>query len=99
MEAGLPYYSSQALPGRYRIKQGVWASKQRGADMYVTRQGEQGIVQHRSERLFRDSDDWFFAIRRGVDQGPFTSEMEARLALREFIEEQLQFERNLAAEL
>ena len=64
--------------------------------MYVNRQGEQGYVQQRSERLFKDSDDWFFAIRRGVDQGPFTSEMEARLALREFIEEQLQFEMSFA---
>ena len=65
--------------------------------MYVKRHGEQGIVQQRNERLFRDNGDWFFAIRRGVDQGPFTSEMEARLALREFIEEQLQFEYQLAA--
>ena len=65
--------------------------------MYVHRQGEQGFVQQRSERLFKDSDDWFFAIRRGVDQGPFTSEMEARLALREFIEEQLEFEESLTA--
>lgn len=74
------------------------AHKQGEATMYVNRQGEQGFVQQRSERLFKDSDDWFFAIRRGVDQGPFTSEMEARLALREFIEEQLQFEMSLAVE-
>lgn len=66
--------------------------------MDVKRYGEQGYVQHRSERLFQDGGDWFFAIRRGVDQGPYTSEMEARMALREFIEEQLQFELRLTAE-
>lgn len=66
--------------------------------MDVNRYGEQGNVQLRSERLFQEGSDWFFAIRRGVDQGPYTSEMEARLALREFIEEQLQFEMTLAAE-
>ncbi len=66
--------------------------------MDVKRHGEQGTVQQRSERLFQDGGDWFFAIRRGVDQGPYTNEMEARLALREFIEEQLQFEHILTAE-
>jgi len=65
--------------------------------MVVNRQGEQGWVQQRSERLFQDGDDWYFAIRHGVEQGPYTNEMEARLALREFIEEQLQFEHSLAA--
>jgi hypothetical protein len=65
--------------------------------VYVKRHGEQGTVQQRSERLFKESGDWFFAVRHGVDQGPYTSEMEARLALREFIEEQLQFEHGLAA--
>ncbi|MDH5445449.1 MAG: DUF6316 family protein [Gammaproteobacteria bacterium] len=66
--------------------------------MNVNRYGEQGWVQQRSERLFKDGGGWFFAIRRGVDQGPYDSEMEARMALREFIEEQLQFEMCLAAE-
>ena len=65
--------------------------------MNVNRYGEQGRVQQRSERLYQDGGDWFFAIRRGVDQGPYTTELEARLALREFIEEQLRFEHNLAA--
>jgi len=66
--------------------------------MNVNRHGEHGMVQQRSERLFHDGSDWFFATRRGVDQGPYTNEMEARLALREFIEEQLQFECHLKAE-
>ena len=67
--------------------------------MEVKRHGEQGWVLQRSDRLFQEGGDWFFAVRRGVDQGPYTNEMEARLALREFIEEQLQFEYHLAAEL
>ena len=66
--------------------------------MNVNRHSEQGQVLQRSERLFQDGGDWFFAIRRGVDQGPYANEMEARLALREFIEEQLQFEDRIAAE-
>lgn len=66
--------------------------------MRVNRQGEQGQVLQRSERLFRDGGDGFFAIRRGVEQGPYTTEMEARLALRGFIEEQLQFEHAFTAE-
>ena len=66
--------------------------------MSVNRYGENRIFQQRKNRLYQDGGDWFFAIRRGVDQGPYTSEMEARLALREFIEEQLQFEHKLSAE-
>ena len=66
--------------------------------MHVSRHGEQGTVRQRSDRLYQERGDWFFAIRHGVDQGPFTSEMEARMALREFIEEQLQFEMSLTAE-
>jgi len=65
--------------------------------MSVNRHGEQGWVQERGDRLFQEDGDWYFAIRRGIDQGPFISEMEARLALREFIEEQLQFEYSLTA--
>lgn len=66
--------------------------------MDVKRHSEQGQTLLRSERLFRDGGDWYFAIRRGVDQGPYTSEMDARLALREFIEEQLRLEYRMAAE-
>ena len=78
---------------------GVWGLiLQEVTTMEVNRHGEQGVVRLRNERLFQDGGGWYFAIRRGVDQGPYTSEMEARLALREFIEEQLQFEMILSAE-
>lgn len=40
----------------------------------------------------------FLPFAGGVDQGPYTNETEARLALRVFIEEQLQFEEKIAAE-
>lgn len=56
------------------------------------RHGEVGAVPLRNERIYIYNGDWYFSIRRGVDQGPFANETEARGALREFIEEQLHFE-------
>lgn len=59
------------------------------------RHGEVCTVPFRNERFYTHKGDWYFSIRRGVDQGPFVSEIEARGALREFIEEQLHFEEQL----
>lgn len=61
----------------------------------LNRHGEVGAVPLRNERFYLHRKDWYFSIRRGVDQGPFASEIEARGALREFIEEQLLFEHQL----
>ncbi|MDH5409048.1 MAG: DUF6316 family protein [Gammaproteobacteria bacterium] len=70
------------LSGEYRIRQ-------------VNRHGESKEVPIRNERFYLHREDWYFTIRRGVDQGPFASEHEAREALRNFIEEQLEFEHQL----
>jgi len=70
------------LAGEYRIRQ-------------INRHGESKEVPIRNDRLYLHRGDWYFTIRRGIDQGPFASEYEAREALRGFIEEQLQFEHQL----
>ena len=57
--------------------------------MYGNRHGEQGGVPERRERFYQVGHDWYFTIRKGLDQGPYESEIEARLALREFIQSQL----------
>ena len=57
--------------------------------MYGNRHGEQGGVPERRERFYQAGHGWYFTIRKGLDQGPYESEIEARLALREFIQSQL----------
>ncbi|MDH5181980.1 MAG: DUF6316 family protein [Gammaproteobacteria bacterium] len=61
----------------------------------LNRHGEVGAVPFRNERFYTHRGEWFFSVRRGVDQGPYASEIEARGALREFIEAQLHFEYQL----
>ncbi len=51
--------------------------------------------QRSRDRFYRVGDDWFFAIRRGVDQGPYQTREDAQRALRLFIEEELRFESRL----
>lgn len=43
----------------------------------------------RSERFYQVGGEWFFAVRRGPDRGPFASKEEAHAALRTYIVEQL----------
>jgi len=43
----------------------------------------------RSERFYQAGDEWFFAVRRGPDRGPYGSKEEAQAALRIYILEQL----------
>lgn len=59
------------------------------------RHGETGAVQFRSERFYKISDEWWFAIRRGPDQGPYPTRTAARKALIKFINDQIEFERQL----
>ncbi len=37
------------------------------------------------DRFFRVEDKWYFAVRRGPDQGPFASRNEASVALQQFL--------------
>ena len=64
-------------------------------DNTTHRHGEYGLIPPRQSRLFKMGEDWFFAIRRGVDQGPYATESDARAALSQFIREQLAFEQSL----
>lgn len=62
----------------------------------ANRFGESGLIPLRSRRIYRLDGEWFFAIRRGVDQGPYSSEKAARDALVQFIRDQLEFERRIS---
>ncbi|MDZ7661426.1 DUF6316 family protein [Thiohalophilus sp.] len=48
----------------------------------------------RSERFYEGNGEWFFAVRKGPDRGPFASKEEARAALRTYIVEQLAEEKH-----
>ena len=63
------------------------------------RQNEDKIALNRNERFYCMNDEWFFAIRRGPDQGPYPSRDVAQAALKKFIAEELAIERRLEAEL
>jgi len=65
---------------------------------HPNRMSEAGNIPFRSDRFFCTEGEWFFAIRRGPDQGPYASKEEAREALKIFIEDQLSLERRLQAE-
>ena len=60
------------------------------------RHGESGRIPARTERFFQYGDEWYFSIRRGVDQGPYPSMEEAHRALNDFIDEEITFEATLA---
>lgn len=59
------------------------------------RHGEEGAVLYRSSRFYTIDNEWWFAIRRGPDQGPYPSRASARQALIEFLNDQFEFERQL----
>ena len=43
----------------------------------------------RTERFYELDGQWYFAVRKGPDRGPFASKEEARAALRTYIVERL----------
>ncbi len=51
----------------------------------------------RSDRFYTEDGQWYFAIRRGPDQGPFPSREDAEAALEAFLAEQLGKERRQRA--
>jgi len=63
-----------------------------------TRQNEDKAAPYRNDRFYRVDDEWYFAIRRGPDQGPYPSKEAAQVALKKFIAEELALERRLQAE-
>lgn len=62
------------------------------------RLNENTIASYRNDRFYCDNDEWYFAIRRGPDQGPYPSKEAAQAGLRMFIAEELALERRLQAE-
>lgn len=68
------------------------------SNYYPNRVREDGNIPFRSDRFFCIDGEWFFAIRRGPDQGPYETRDAAREALRNFIEDQLSLERRIQAE-
>jgi hypothetical protein len=62
------------------------------------RLNEDKAALYRSDRFYCVNDEWYFAIRRGPDQGPYSSKEAAQAALKKFIAEELAQERRLQAE-
>lgn len=57
--------------------------------MYLTnhRVGENGLLPFRTERVFNNGSDWFFAMRGGKDCGPFKNMQDAETELNLFLSE------------
>jgi hypothetical protein len=62
------------------------------------RHGELGAIPFRSGRYYSIENEWWFAIRRGPDQGPYVTKSAARQGLIEYINEQFAFEKQLKNE-
>ena len=60
-----------------------------------SRHGEKGAVPFRSARFYTVESEWWFAIRRGPDQGPYPTRAAARQGLIEYLNDQFAFERQL----
>jgi len=54
--------------------------------MVTNRAGENGATPFRTGRFFNVGAQWYFATREAIDQGPFSSKPEAKLALTKYIE-------------
>lgn len=61
------------------------------------RHGEQGGIPFRSSRFYSVNGEWFFAIRRGPDRGPFVNKAEAKKALVNFLHEQFTAQRAMTS--
>ena len=62
------------------------------------RANEASAAPYRNDRFYCIEEEWFFAIRRGPDQGPYFSKVAAQEALKKLIAEELRHERRLQAE-
>ena len=66
--------------------------------LYLNRNGESAHTFHRSEgRIYNIDDEWYFTVRRGYDQGPYPTEIAARQTLARYVQEQLEFEKQLSS--
>jgi len=67
-------------------------------DQQTVRHGEQGSIPFRSGRFYCVGNEWWFAIRRGPDQGPYPSKAAAKVSLIEYLNDQFAFEKHLDQE-
>jgi hypothetical protein len=59
------------------------------------RHGEQGAIPFRTGRFYCVENAWWYAIRRGPDQGPYPTKAAAKQSLIEFLNDQFAFEKYL----
>lgn len=63
------------------------------AVLQIKRFSEQGVIPARSERFYKNerqnNTEWFFSVRSGLDQGPYSTFDVAREALTQYIESSL----------
>lgn len=59
------------------------------------RHSESGSVPFRTGRFYSVENEWWFAIRRGADQGPYETRQKAKESLTDFLNDQFAFERCL----
>ncbi len=62
------------------------------------RHGELSVIPFRSGRYYAIESEWWFAIRRGPDQGPYVTKSAARQGLIEYLNDQFAFEKQLKNE-
>lgn len=62
------------------------------------RHGEQGAIPFRTGRFYCVDKEWWYAIRRGPDQGPYPTKAAAKQSLIEFLYDQFRFEKHLQQE-
>lgn len=60
-----------------------------------SRHGEFSSIPFRTGRFYVVESEWWFAIRRGPDQGPYTSKSTAKQALIGYLNDQFTFEKYL----
>jgi len=62
------------------------------------RHGELGAIPFRSGRYYSIDSEWWFAIRRGADKGPYVTKAAARQGLIEYLNDQFAYEKQLQKE-
>jgi hypothetical protein len=65
----------------------------------ANRHGEARSIPFRTGRFYSIDSAWWFAIRRGPDQGPYQTKSTAKQALIEFLNDQFAFEKILHQDL
>lgn len=59
------------------------------------RHGENGYIPFRTGRFYNADNQWWFAVRRGADLGPYETKSQAKQALICYLDDQFKFEKYL----